>query len=82
MQNRMKKRCGGGLRKLCWGLLASAAFAGCVRDGVELPADPVRAGELRMDFSVDDMDLATRAVATDPHERLSLIHISEPTRPY
>ena len=76
MQNRMKKRCGGGLRKLCWGLLASAAFAGCVRDGVELPADPVRAGELRMDFSVDDMDLATRAVATDPHERkVSDVHI-------
>ena len=72
----MKTRCGGGLRRLFWGLLASAALAGCVRDEIDAPADPVRTGELRMAFSVDDMAVATRAVATDPHERkVSDVHI-------
>lgn len=76
MQNRMKQRCGEGLRRLFCGLLATAVFAGCVRDDIQAPADPVRSGELRMAFSVDDMDVATRAVATDPHERkVSDVHI-------
>jgi len=56
--------------------LASAAFTGCVRDAAsEFTPEPVRAGELRMAFTVDDMS-ETRAVAAEPHERkLSDVHI-------
>lgn len=63
-------------RVLCGLALVSAALTSCVRDEIQAPADLVRAGELRMAFSVDDMDIATRAVATDPHERkVSDVHI-------
>lgn len=71
MSNSFKTAACTALRSLAVLVLGVSAFAvSCVREGADNPDRPVRAGEIRIEYSVDGVENATRSVTATAAERL------------
>lgn len=71
MSNSFKTAACTALRSLAVLVLGVSAFAvSCVREGADSPDRPVRAGEIRIEYSVDGVENATRSVTATAAERL------------
>lgn len=77
MSNSFKTAACTALRSFAVLVLGVSAFAvSCVREGADSPDRPVRAGEIRIEYSVDGVENATRSVtATAAEGLLKDVHV-------